>query len=256
MPRIMKTVIPRIRRSLRERGTLLSLGRSVLLPVHLFQEYRKARRATVVRGRSEFDVENGLNTDGDVNGWTHLSDLEIPGANWIYGRNYVPIEPERFRSIASGLAINYGDFVFVDFGSGKGRALLLASEFPFRRVMGVEFSPELHRIAQENIAKHANHRMSGPVESICMDFLDFPLPAEPLVLFLFDPCEDPVLVKVLARIRKALETDPRPAYLIYVAPTDKKKALLDVADWLVKIRESTELNSCVYRAVEPASRTF
>jgi SAM-dependent methyltransferase len=227
---------------------LVSLRRSVLLPVHLWQEYRSSKRRGNVLARSEFDRAHDVDTDGDVNGWTQLSDLEIPGANWIYGRNYAPIEPERFHTILSGLQIRYEEFTFVDFGSGKGRALLLASEYPFQRVVGMEFSPQLHRIAQENIRRVAGHQKSGPVESVCADFLDFPLPSTPAVFFFFDPCDDPVLKQLLHKIRESLELGPRTVYLIYVAPTKSKRFLLDATPWLVKITENTDRNYRVYRS--------
>jgi SAM-dependent methyltransferase len=249
MPHVLKTVIPRIRRSLRERGLGVSLGRSVLLPLHLFQEYCKARRSPRIQVRSDFDLENDVHTDGDINGWTHLSDLEIPSANWIYGRNYAPIEPARFEAIVSGVNVRFEDFVFVDFGSGKGRALLLASEFPFKRVVGVEFSPELHQVAQQNIQKYASRRRCGAVESVCMDFLNFALSKEPLILFFFDPCEDAVLVKLLRNVRQSLEANRRTAYVIYVAPTNSKKALFEQAEWLMKVQERDDLNTCIYRTL-------
>ncbi len=61
--------------------------------------------------------------------------------------------PNIFTTRISSLLIDYRQFVFVDFGFGKGTALLLATEFPFKRIIGVEFSPELHRIAEENIKR-------------------------------------------------------------------------------------------------------
>jgi SAM-dependent methyltransferase len=218
-----------------------------LLPVHLWREYRLSRRRGVLP-RSEFDLAHRVDTDGDVNGWTHLSDLEIPSTNWIYGRNYAPIEPERFHAIFSGLEIHFEDFSFVDFGSGKGRAILLASEYPFRRVAGVEFSAELHGIAKENIRRLEGHKKSGPVESVWADFLEFPLPSVPSVFFFFDPCDDPVLKKLLRRIQESLELTPRTVYLIYVAPTESKRILLDATPWLVKITENTDRNYRVYRS--------
>ena len=97
--------------------------------------------------------------------------------------------------------------------------MLLASEFPFRRVIGIEFAPELHAVAERNIPKYG-HGPNGcrEVESVCMDFFDFVLPPEPLVLFLFDPCTDVVFPRILERIRDSLRAHPRPLYLIYVAP--------------------------------------
>jgi hypothetical protein len=63
------------------------LRRSVLLPFHLFQEYRTARKQDSVAIRSDFDPTYDVDTDGEIDGWTHLSDLDIPSANWIHGRN-------------------------------------------------------------------------------------------------------------------------------------------------------------------------
>ena len=250
MPRIIKSIIPRIRKSLSERGLLVSIGRSVLLPIHLLQEYRRAGQRCGPQERSAFDRENGVDTDGEIDGWTHLSDLKIPSANWIYGTNYTPIEPARFHIILSTLDLNFEDFTFIDFGSGKGRALLLASEYSFRRVVGVEFSPELHRIAQLNLQQYDGRRKSGTVESFCLDFLDLEIPPEPLILFLFDPCQDTVLVELLRHVGKSLETHPRAVCVIYVAPTVSKKALLDATQWMAKWKESAEHNYCLYRSTQ------
>jgi len=132
---------------------LVSLSRAVFLPVHLFREYRAARRLVRDQRRSDFDRAYDVDTDGDFGGWTYLSDLSIPSPNWIHGNNYTGIDPERFSGILAGVTIKFEDFVFIDFGSGKGRALLLASEFPFKRIVGVEFSPELHAAAVDNIRR-------------------------------------------------------------------------------------------------------
>jgi Methyltransferase domain len=139
----------------------------------------------------------------------------------------------------------------IDFGSGKGRAFLLASEYPFKRIIGIEFAPELHLAAQQNIQKYSlRHAMCGPVESVCTDFLDFPLPDEPTVFFFFDPCEDAVLIKLLRNIRDSLAQHPRPAYLVYVGPTPSKKVWLDSVGWLTQFSQVTEFRFCVYRADE------
>ncbi|HKD02695.1 MAG TPA: hypothetical protein VKB77_09715 [Terriglobales bacterium] len=75
--------MPRIRRSLAERGLLTRLRRSVLLPIHLMQEYRVARTLRPDGRRSWFDRAHGVDTDGDIASWTYLSDLNIDSPNWI-----------------------------------------------------------------------------------------------------------------------------------------------------------------------------
>ena len=166
-PRVRRTVLPRIRASIARRGVAMSLCRSVLLPWHLIREYRDAKKMSRGGPRSEFDVTHDVDTDGDFGGWTYLSDLNVASPNWIHGVNYTGIEPARFWMALLSVALKHDDFTFVDFGSGKGRALLMASEFPFPRVTGIEFSPELHAIAQKNIREYRRRRNGfGAVDSI------------------------------------------------------------------------------------------
>jgi hypothetical protein len=248
MPRVLKTIVPRIRKSIQERGFLASLGRSILLPVHILREYRESRRPARPYARSRFDQDHGLETDGDREGWTYLSDLDISSPNWIHGTNYAPIEPDRFRSVLATLPIKFEDFLFIDFGSGKGRALLLACDFPFKQIVGVEFSPQLHAVAERNIASSkASQTRRTPIGSVCMDFLEFPLPPEPSVFFFFDPCDETVLDKMLARISESMRLNPRESYLVYVAPPTSKERLLDSTSALHKLVQNAEEHFCVYK---------
>jgi len=80
MPRLLRTVVPRILRSLAERGLLTNLRRSGLLPIHLMQEYPVARTQHPDGQRSRFDRRH-VDTDGDIASWTYLSDLNINSPN-------------------------------------------------------------------------------------------------------------------------------------------------------------------------------
>ncbi len=75
MPRIIRTIIPRIKKSIKERGIAVSLFRAVLLPIHLVREHRVAGRLKRDQRRSDFDLAYGVETDGDFDDWTYLSDL-------------------------------------------------------------------------------------------------------------------------------------------------------------------------------------
>ena len=252
MPSILRTVLPRIQRSLQDRGVIVSLGRSFLLPFHLVREYLNARKVPVSYPRSEFDLLHGVDTDGDLEDRTYLSDLKIPSPNWIYGGDYVGTEPERFFAILRSLELKYEDFVFVDFGSGKGRVLLMASEFPFKRILGVEFSPDLHAIAQANIQKYPSlTQKCRLLESVCMDFTSFPLPPEPSVLYFFDPCEEKLLAQTLANLRQSVLEHPRQVYIVYVAPRHER--LLHTADFLHPRVRNEPYNYCVYQTTPGAA---
>jgi hypothetical protein len=248
MPRIAKTIVPRIRKSLRDRGLVASLLRSFLLPVHLIREYRQAKSRRPDQDLSEFDRTHGVDTEGEFDGWTYLSDLEISSPNWIEGVDYTPIEPQRFERVLASFDIAYEDFTFVDFGSGKGRALLLASEFPFKRIIGLEFSPELHRVAEDNLRHYRSERQRcRDIECRNEDFVDFPLPLEPLVLFFFDPCQLRVLSEVVVRIGQSLVAAPRPLYVAYVAMEPRKEQLFRNAGFLEEVVRNTEMNFAIYK---------
>jgi hypothetical protein len=254
MPRVIRTVIPRIKKSLRDRGLVASLSRSFLLTVHLLKEYRAARRLTPDECQSEFDRTYAVDTDGKLGGgWTYLSDLDISSPNWIDGNDYHAIEPQRFCRVLASLDIAFEEYTFIDFGSGKGRALLLASEFPFKRIIGLEFSPELHRSAEQNIRQYRSETQKcRDIECRNVDFTSYSLPPEPLVLFFFDPCRVRVLTEVVARIGQSLNESRRPVYVAYVAPRPEHEKLFASVGFLREISRSTEMNFTAYTCVAQA----
>jgi hypothetical protein len=112
----------------------------------------------------------------------------------------------------ASLPIDFNQFTFVDLGSGKGRTLLMASEHPFRRIVGVEILPELHQEAQKNILDYKSPtQLCSQIESICADAREFVLPEEPLVLYLFNPLPEAALRQVIRR----LEETARPLWIVY-----------------------------------------
>jgi hypothetical protein len=121
------------------------------------------------------------------------------------------------RKFLEELDIDYQQYGFVDFGSGKGRVLLEAAAFPFKSVEGVEFSVELHAIADNNIRQYRRGKVRCPaIRSVLSDAAEFQLPAIPLVLYFFNPFSDPVLTIVVDNIRRSIAIDPRPVLIICV----------------------------------------
>ena len=133
-------------------------------------------------------------------------------------------------SVCAGLT----DFTLIDLGSGKGRALLMASDYPFKRIIGVEFTPELHRAAVKNIAGYSKDRqLCRQIETLCMDARDFQFPEGPLVVYLFNPFSESTFAQVLENLRRSVEQSPRPVYIAYRFPEFEK--LLAQAAWLEKV---------------------
>lgn len=163
---------------------------------------------------------------GDVDyDWEFRVDTTSANVGWrarllgLLNSPYQPIEPALFREIMNSLAIDCGQFTFIDIGSGKGRALLMASEYPFGRVLGIELLPELDSIAQENILKFsASHPKCAPTVAICADATEFEFPAEPLCILLNNPLPQTELRKMIVNIEKSLTEKPRRIFLVYANP--------------------------------------
>ncbi len=62
------------------------------------------------------------------------------------------------RKLFRALAIPKGKNI-IDIGSGKGRVLLIASEFGFKKAIGVEISKVLHDISEKNIKIYKTKKM-------------------------------------------------------------------------------------------------
>jgi hypothetical protein len=148
-----------------------------------------------------FDRRLGVNTRG-------YSDLR-----------YEPTPADVFREMIVKIPFDPRDFVFVDFGSGKGKVLMLAAHYPFRRVVGVELWEDLHRIALENLASFRERAdCAADVTSLRMNAADFSLPDVPLVLYFFNPFPEAVLTRVLSNLGESLARAPRRVYVLFYAP--------------------------------------
>jgi SAM-dependent methyltransferase len=164
-------------------------------------------------GDTDYDWDYRVNTTSAAVGWRDrlLGVLYSP---------YQPTEPSVFREMLDYLkaqeVLDLREFTFLDVGSGKGRTLLMASDYPFRRIVGVELLPNLDQIARENIGRYKSEsQQCFNLESICGDATHFPLPPEPLLLYLFNPFPESGLRLFLESLRRSMNEKPRPVYLLY-----------------------------------------
>jgi histone methylation protein DOT1 len=149
---------------------------------------------------------------------------------------YVATTASLIYEILNSLALQPDTFAFIDMGSGKGRALHIASEFAFAKIVGIELSPHLHRIAAENIRQYnpASQQCTA-FQLHCMNVADYVYGPEPLVLFLFDPFGRETFRSVVANLEASLSAKPREAFVVYVYP--RFEDLLQSSRVLQKVRE-------------------
>jgi SAM-dependent methyltransferase len=199
------------REQAREKG---SAGATSLLLKNLWGFAREStpERRRQRYGDMEYDWENRVNTTSGTVSWR----ARLLG---LFHSPYQPTDPALFREMMANLPIAFDAFTFIDIGSGKGRTLLLASEYPFRKIVGVEILPALHEIAKENLYRYrSDSQKCFALEAICGDGSDFPFSGDPLVLYLFNPLLESGLRRMIDSLHKSLSAHPRAAYVIYHNP--------------------------------------
>jgi len=166
-------------------------------------------------GDADYDWDHRVNTTSAAVGWRD----RLLG---VFHSPYQPTESALFHEMIEALrhaGIDLSEFVFIDLGSGKGRTLLMASDYPFRRIVGVELLPTLDEIAKANLSGyHSESQNCFAIESICGDATEFPFPEEPTVLYLFNPFPEAGMRRVIGNLERSLREHPRAVYVLYHNP--------------------------------------
>jgi SAM-dependent methyltransferase len=198
------------------------------VPTPLLWRSWNARRV----GRA-FDVKYGTDTQ------THVG-VEALGIDRRLARHAVHYEPStipKIRRALRQLRIRHGDYSFIDVGSGKGIVSLLAAQYPFRRVIGIEISAVLHHTAEKNLALYrASCTLRAPVHFVNVNALDYDVTHENQVVYLYNPFDATFLKAFLDRLRP--RTDSADVVVVYVNPVHKE-TLASVATREVLFEDGT-----------------
>ncbi len=200
------------------------------VPASLWSYLRNKYRARM-QGRV-FDWYHNVDTSGmlpTTDALTGLAGVEYYGT---------PAKDLRWMlQLAERSMVDPTQATFIDIGCGKGRALLIASEFPYRRIVGIEFSSGLHAIAQRNISRYrGTARKCSAIELVCCDASRYEFPAEPTVVYMFNPFGGEVMQRVIENLQASLEQHPRPMLIIYHYPV--QRALIEALRGIRLIEES------------------
>jgi SAM-dependent methyltransferase len=185
------------------------------------------------RQHERFDRQAGVRTVGTLT-------VEALGLSALDSHRYDATPIGFFRSLLGKLALDYANTVFIDLGCGKGRTLLLASDYPFRAIVGVEISRELCDMAMENIKTYCSRRRRCSDISVhCQGIDEFEYsaygPSDHLLVYLFNPCGEAVLRAGLQKMhgvaaRGGLVT------IVYLNPTCRE--VLEESGWLEQVRQA------------------
>lgn len=183
--------------------------------VSLLHAYLAVHRRTVGPiadrlGDCLFDRIHGTETNGKI----------VPEDQETYGTDrpecgYMPTRPGPFHKVMRALRIPPGGG-FVDYGSGKGRIMLLATRYGFDRITGIELSSRLCETARANIEIYAARHPDLPeMNVIAGDALQYATDSRDKVFFFYNPFPQSVLEPVLRDILESYRRHPRPMWFIF-----------------------------------------
>ena len=181
------------------------------------------------RSSDGFDERFGVSTALTSQGVEPLQAGIGDAASIDAGHGYEPTDERVMRSILRhlGAALDVRRFTFLDFGCGKGRVVLMASDLPFREVVGIELSPAHCEAARANIAAYARSparreqqgpRAPAPSRIVCADATRFELPPTDLVAYLFNPFRGAVFRTVLERLAEFQRSQGKQVFLVLANP--------------------------------------
>ncbi|MGW1423016.1 class I SAM-dependent methyltransferase [Bradyrhizobium manausense] len=174
-----------------------------------------AWRKQKLEADAEFDRKFGTDTAGVQN---LAGEHGIVGENAKHGLAHIASDPLQFRQIMDALNLPISDYTFVDLGCGKGRALLLAAQFPFKTIIGVDFVPSFVAAARNNVNAAALRGLRGDIEVVVGDATQFVLPSGALLIYLYNPFGSHVVGKVALHLRESYRENRRPLVVVYANP--------------------------------------
>jgi SAM-dependent methyltransferase len=180
----------------------------------------------------EFDAQHGIRTS-DV---FMVDPTHVVGPNAGHSSTHLATLANDFQRMMDSLPVSPEDRVFVDIGSGMGRAVLLASRWPFQRIIGVEFSQELHGIAEANVkAFFADDKGAERVELVLGDALEYHLPKDPLILYFHQPFDRFMFERYLNVLEDELAQRDSSILVLYCEP--RHRAAWDQRAWVHLIED-------------------
>ncbi|WP_034157393.1 class I SAM-dependent methyltransferase [Sphingomonas sp. ERG5] len=218
----MQAVLSRLRN--RHPGEIARLiGKNIHHAIAALSHEQRRRRAVDLA----FDRRWGTDTSRGVS----VHDLGIDLSRIEQCNRYDPSSAAMLLDPVMALGIDPAVHHFIDYGAGKGRAMMLAMEMGFARVSGIELSGRLCEIARDNIARFASqHSGMPPVQVIGADAAAFMPDGHDIVAYFYNPFNATVMNMVRNRLEGALSRTTGRVVVIYANP-EHAAVFADTPGW-------------------------
>lgn len=158
-----------------------------------------------------FDRKYGVKTAGSIT----LPATSLAQGELTYTSGYRPVNAGAFRRLLKALSLSR-TLHFADLGSGLGRACILASEYGFTKVTGVDISSQFCETARRNILAFRARMPDAPfVEILHADLLDYCEDCDADVFFMYRAFSGEFLHRVLRQLTKLTADRNKKSVIIY-----------------------------------------
>lgn len=211
--------------------------------LYMFKRRKKLRR---LRQEEEaFDALHNVDTSGIVETYR----FNISNENLRFSKEYRASSPAALIEKLDAMGFAYERFTFIDIGCGKGKPGLWMTRRPFRKIVGVEFNPDLVAVARTNLTTMKNFdQRCRDVEILCQDATTYPFPETDLLVYFYRPFLANVLEKVLANLFESVRRNGNTAYICYLPATPVAEQLQ--TPWLEPIHRDE--GYLLFRVTVPA----
>jgi SAM-dependent methyltransferase len=161
-----------------------------------------------------YGIDTGDHVEADELGYSDPDNVGYEPSGWL----------TLHRALAPSSVT--GDDVFADLGCGKGRVVLQAAiSYGFKRVIGVELSPDLAAAARANVERNRKRFRAVEVEIDEVDVLSWEIPEDLSVVYLHNPFTGELFSKATERLAVFARRRGRALRLVYVNPIEHDRLI-------------------------------
>ncbi len=190
-----------------------------------------------IRGEKKY----GIHTTG----FDQLKRLPKQGIDTTHSTIYMPANYYILEKLMEEIQHYPHNKSFLDIGCGKGRPMAVAAHFGFKKIMGVDIYPKFCEEARANLADVQQKFSDVEFRVILKNARHFSIPADSMVIFLFNPFTEVIVAEVAQHILESQVEHPRTIWIIYMNPMHENIFLEQGFVAVTRHRKLNTLEGCI-----------
>jgi SAM-dependent methyltransferase len=160
------------------------------------------------------DRHYGIHTTGK----DELKSLERKGIDISHATLYMPSSYNVLEKLMKEIIKYPSNKSFLDIGCGKGRVMVVAAEYGFTRIIGIDFSKEFCEYAKQVTRTYRARHPQVHFSVKLADASYYTIDPDTTTIFLFNPFDEVITAHVVDNIIRSQQDHPRTIRILYVNP--------------------------------------